>query len=116
MLRVLTDPRYANKITELTFARVDLLPSSILAQSSMVDFPNLCRLRILNCRGFEFTDVALDDWSFIAKRGIEVQYDWGYTSDPRTHGCAAGAILSRMFKWRLEKKGTGNKVIFGYLP
>ena len=115
MLRLLTDPRYANKITELTLFRVDLLPANIFAQSSMVDFPNLCRLRILNCREFDLTNVALNDWSFLAKRGIEVQYDWQYPRIPRTHGCVAGAILSRMFKWRLQKSDAGKKAIFDNL-
>ena len=80
-----------------------------------LDFPNLCRLRILNCREFDLTNVALNDWSFIAKRGIEAQYDWEYTRIPRTHGCVAGAILNRMFKWRLEKDDAGKKAIFDNL-
>ena len=115
ILRVLTAPQYANKITELTFARVDLLPANIFAQSSMVDFPNLRRLRILDCREFDLTNVALNYWNFIAKRGIEVVYDWVYTEIPRTHGSSAGAILCRMFKWRLEKSDARKKAIFDNL-
>lgn len=116
MLRVLTEPQYANKITEITFARVDLLSSNIFAQSSMVDFPDLSRLRILNCRDFGLMEVALNDWSFIAKRGIVVEYSWDFTKIPRTFSCPrAGVILSRMFKWRLEKDDAGKKAIFDNL-
>ena len=115
MLRTLTDPRYANKIVELTFASVDLLPSNIFAQTNMADFLTLRLLRIINCREFGLIDVTMNDWSFIAKRGIEVQYNWKYARIPRTYGNYAGAILSRMFKWRLKKTDTGKKAIFDNL-
>ena len=115
MLRVLTAPQYANKITELTFNRVDLLAANIFAQSKMVDFPTLSRLRILNCREFDLTNVSDHDWNFLAERGIEVVYHWEYTRIPRTHSHAAGAILARMFKWRLAKSDAGKKAFFDNL-
>ena len=43
----MADPQaYASKIVEITFARVDLLPSNIFPQSNMEDFRTLRRLRV----------------------------------------------------------------------
>ena len=43
----MADPKaYASKIIEITFARVDLLPSNIFPQSNMEDFRTLRRLRV----------------------------------------------------------------------
>ena len=119
MLRQLSDPILACKIIEITFSRVDLLPSNIFPQSSMADFPVLRRLRILNCREFGLMDVASNDWSFLARRNIDVDYNWRFKDIPRTFAIPAGGhYFARMFKWREvieEGQDAGKKIIFDNL-
>ena len=86
-----------------------------VSQAKSEELSSGIHLRIINCRELGLMDVVLYDWSFIAKRGLEVVYSWEYTRIPRTHSSAAGAILARMFKWHVEKSDAGKKAFFNNL-